>query len=166
MTDEIRRFVRRNRGRGILLDANVLLLYVVGILDRSQIEPFKRTRVYTPQDWDRLNELLKRFKVRATLPNVLTEVGNLASSIFSSSRGPEFATVMRTQIDGLRERFVESRRAAASDAFGRLGLTDAAILELARRRKYLLLTDDLELAVAAARLGVDVINFTHLRAFE
>jgi rRNA-processing protein FCF1 len=166
MTEEVRRLIRRNRGRGILLDANVLLLHMVGMFDRSQISSFKRTRAYAPQDWDRLDDLLRRIRLRVTLPNVLTEVSNLASTIFGSARGHVFAKVMLDQIGLLRESYVNSRRAAETDEFRRLGLTDAAILELARARRYLLLTDDLDLAVTAARNGVDVINFTNLRVFE
>ena len=166
MTDDIRRLIRRNRGRGILLDANVLLLHIVGMLDRSQISSFKRTRAYGPHDWDRLDELLRRFPLCVTLPNVLTEVSNLASTIFSSARGQAFAELMLNQIRSLRESYLNSRRAAETAVFRRLGLTDAALLELARTRKYLLLTDDLDLAVTAARGGVDVVNFTNLRTFD
>jgi rRNA-processing protein FCF1 len=165
MTEEIRRLIRRNRGRGVLLDANVLLLFIIGVFDRGQVASFKRTRAYTRQDWDRLNELLKFFPVRATLPNVLTEVSNLASTILSSARGRDFAAAMLSQIRALRERYLNSQRAAESDAFARLGLTDAALLELARARKYVLLTDDLDLAVTTARQGINVINFTNLRSF-
>jgi hypothetical protein len=45
--------------------------------------------------------------------------------------------------------------------FAKLGLTDAAIV--ANLNSMFLLTDDLDLYVAAASAGLDAINFTHMR---
>jgi hypothetical protein len=70
----------------LLIDANLLLLLVVGSADRSLIESFKRTRAYTREDFDLLLRLVARFPKVVTTPNVLTEVSNLAGQLRDPTR--------------------------------------------------------------------------------
>ena len=55
-----------------------------------------------------------------------------------------------------------SADAVRMEAFPSVGLTDAAIAHLVPGR-YLVLTDDLELAGRLPALGADVLNFNHIR---
>ena len=58
---------------------------------------------------------------------------------------------------------VASVEASSNDAFRRLGLTDAALLEVITAENPLV-TVDLDLYLAALRKEADVVvNFTHLR---
>ncbi len=52
-----------------------------------------------------------------------------------------------------------------SDRFPKLGLTDSAILHLAKD-KYLVLTDDFTLCQFLQKAGIDVLNFNHIRSIE
>ena len=105
------------------LDANLIVLLIVGAVSRERISQDKRTRRFTPEDYDRLLDLLERKRVFVT-PNTLTEASNLLKPRH------EFEAVLRTLIEESTEEAVSSAAAARSHAFPRLGLTDAALLEV------------------------------------
>lgn len=147
--------------KGILVDTNVFLLFVIGTADRRLIQGFKRTRQFLPEDYDVLSSFLNRFAVRITTPNVLTEVSNLAGTLKGQNRLLVFS-VLSKAINLLREDFVPSRDAASLPECLRFGLTDTCLLTAAVG-KYLLLTDDLPLAQLCSARGGAVINFNHIR---
>jgi hypothetical protein len=51
--------IDKHKGRGVLVDANLLVLLIVGFVRRSRIETFKRTQNFTVQDFDLLRDLLE-----------------------------------------------------------------------------------------------------------
>ena len=70
---------------------------------------------------------------------------------------------LRVLIEESREIVILSSRASSNNAFVRLGLTDAVLLE-AISEETPLLTDDLNLYLAALENGSErSVNFTHLR---
>ena len=138
----------------VLVDANLLILLVVGSVDPNLIQTNKRTRNFRPEDYDRLLDLIGDKRVFVT-PNTLTEVSNLLRP------HPRFAAKLRVLIDASTEETVSSADAARSTAFPRLGLTDAVLLEVASAKRPLI-TVDLDLCSAAQADGHDrAINFTH-----
>ena len=58
------------------IDANLVVLLVVGAVDRDLINSNKRTTRFTPADYDRLIDVIQRVRVFVT-PNTLTEASNL-----------------------------------------------------------------------------------------
>ncbi len=96
-----------------------------------------------------------------TTPAILAEVSNLAGNLESKERFSYF-TLFGKQIQQLSEIYVESVDVVNTEEFWRLGLTDAGIIELARRGR-LVLTDDLELFHILASMGLPTLNFNHLR---
>jgi hypothetical protein len=157
----ILRLIQTHRKKGILVDANLLLLYFVGFFDRSQIQRFKRTRQFTPEDHDVLVSLLQSFDKWVTTPNILTEVSNLSGQFGEPVRSSYFKAFSRG-ISLLKEQYVESSRTAEGEHFVSMGLTDTAILSLAVAG-HLVLTDDFPLAQRLQKIGADVINFNHVR---
>ncbi len=105
---------------------------------------------------------MDQFPLVVTTPHVLTEVSNLARL-----REPELGT-LRSIFLRLAERSKEVYQASelvmTDRAFGRLGLTDAAIL-MAAASGCLVLTADLDLHVELAGRGLDAINFNHIRTY-
>jgi hypothetical protein len=148
-------------GGAVLVDSNLLLLYLVGKCDPRIIVRFTRTQKYTSKDFELLSKILDRvFKTILTTPNILTEVSNLATKLSEGERQAFFAE-MRTSIAVFDEKYVSSTAASADRNYTRLGLTDAVILGLCRG--VLVLTDDLPLYSVIVSRGGDVVNFTHLR---
>jgi hypothetical protein len=144
--------------RAVVIDANVLTLLVVGSIDRSLIARHRRTRRYDAEAYERLGHYLATFGRIIVTPNVLTE----ASNLLYDERDPRPLTRLRQLLQSLDERFVASEDAAAMPLFLRLGLTDAGLL-CRPASEGVLLTDDLELYLAALKLGREATNFTHLR---
>jgi predicted nucleic acid-binding protein len=143
---------------GLLVDANLLVLVVVGSVNRDRIE----TRQYTRSDYDLLLRVLDQFNPLYTVPHVLAEVSNL-----TDLSGPEQArarSILKETISLLNEAEIPSARAAEDRLYPKLGLVDAAIGAVARANKCAVLTDDLDLYVLLSRDEVVTFNFTHLRA--
>ena len=160
MTTAQESLLRKYFQKGILVDTNILLLLFVGELGRERIASFRRTEQFSPRDYDLLVDLLKRFKVIATTPNVLTEVNSLLNKLGEPARAV-FSKVLVL----LEESYMPSKDIASLEwPFLKYGLTDCGIAELAQS-KYLVLTDDLKLAFYLNQKGIDTINFNNLRSF-
>ena|SRR5271157_5781105 len=147
--------------RGILIDTNVLLLFFMGQVDINRITTFKRTEQFTVEDFGLIEKLLSLFKTKVTTPNILTEVSNLAGQL-SGPLKSLFLERLGQQINVLSEKYCPSKTACGHPYFNKCGLTDATILSIAQN-KFLVLTDDFRLAGLISSLGIDVINFNHIR---
>jgi hypothetical protein len=76
MTDAFQ-LILKHRGNGLLVDTNLLLLYLVGKTNPDRIRNFKRTSRYTVEDFELLDEIMGQFKTLVTTPHILTELSNL-----------------------------------------------------------------------------------------
>ena len=146
----------------IVLDANLLVLLVVGTASRSYIAKHKRLDAYTEQDFLLLLELLPRTPRIIVTPNTVTETSNLIGRIAEPARTHVYVA-LRTLLKATDEIFIESTQAASHTAFPRLGVTDAVLLDIVTE-KYTLLTANLDLYLEAARNKCKAINFTYLIA--
>jgi hypothetical protein len=146
---------------GVLLDANLLLLLVVGAADRTYIRKHKKLKAYSEADFDLLQELIAPMNPIIVTPNILTEVSNLASQIADPAR-THIATTFRMLVGLLDERYVASKRAVVQPEFSRLWLTDAGILD-EMTDEHVLLTADVGLYLAALARGQAAENFNYRR---
>ena len=150
------------RPTGFFIDANLFVLLVVGSVGTELIAKHRRLREYSEEDYETLISLLERVDRVFVTPNTLTETSNL----LAQHRDPErshFFDRLRFIIQESEEVVVASAAASSNSAFGRLGLTDAALLEVVTAETPLV-TADLCLYLAASAKGEElVVNFTHLR---
>ena len=154
----------RHRRNGILLDTNVLLLLVVSQFQPSLIGG-KRLEKYVPDDAELLAAYVGQFDRILTTSHILAETSNLASQALSGRRKLElFAELFPLFCMGPNAFHQCSIESARIDpiTFTRYGLTDAGVV-LTAGANGLLLTDDLDLHLAALKGGADSINFTHMR---
>ncbi len=146
---------------GFFIDTNLLLLLIVGSVGRDLIAKHRRLRRFTGEDFDNLINLLCPEQVFVT-PNTLTETSNLLAQHKEPERS-RFFDRLKFIIQESKEVVVASTVASRNNAFKRLGLTDAALLEVVTAETPLL-TVDLDLYLAALAKGRDtVVNFTHLQ---
>ena len=146
---------------GLILDTQLLVLFVAGITDRRLIRSHKRLSNYSGDDFDLLRAFVDKHGPLLLLPNVATEASNLLGQI----AGPalfRLRAAVRHLSDEAAELYVPSKVAAAHGEFPRLGLTDSAILTLAAANVPLL-PDDLDLFLAALTIRAKATNFSHLR---
>lgn len=159
--EELERLVVRYKQSGALLDTALGLVYAVGRLDRNLVGRHKRTKEFTPTEFDALALLLSRFERIVTTPNVLTEVSNLIAFGESGERRTGLFQSLGGLIPLMMENYMPSMQCSAHIEFPRLGLTDIAIAQVAA--PYLVFTTDLDLYVHLQAVGVSAVNFNHLR---
>lgn len=149
------------RRPGYFVDANLLVLLVVGAVNSDLIARHRRLDEYSAADYQMLLALLfSRGNQVFVTPNTLTE----ASNLLRQHREPERSLLMaglRCLINASAEIVIPSAPAAAHPQFPRLGLTDAALLE-AVSAETPLITADSALYSAAAKDANAAVNF---RAF-
>lgn len=144
---------------GAFIDANLLVLLVVGSVDRRLVEIHRRTRTFTVEDYDRLLSIVESVRRVYVTPNTLTE----ASNLLEDPRDPRFLECLRIVIEESEEIVISSVHAACKSEFVRLGLSDAALLDVASSERPLI-TVDLQLFSAALKKGeLAAFNFTHLQ---
>lgn len=155
---------KRRPQRGAFIDANLLVLLVVGSVDRGLIAKHRRLKNFTVDDYDLLLDLLTRVERVYVTPNTLTETSNLIAYHGEPQR-TVLMDKLRVTIHGSEEVVVASTDASSNSKFHQLGLTDAALLEVITAETPLI-TVDLDLYLAALEKGQDAaVNFTHLRDF-
>ncbi len=150
---------------GLILDTNLLILYIVGIHDPERIEKFKRTNAYSIEDFELLVEFIRPFGGFSTTPNVLTEVSNLIEGVKYNDL-LLLTTLGSITINVLEEHYVESREMMHEEnnkAFIKFGLSDAVLYGLAQRN-YLILTDDLDFCAYLQYKQLPALNFNNLRS--
>jgi hypothetical protein len=125
--------------RIIALDANVIMLLVVGLTDKRWIEAHKRIS-YTVKDFETLVAIISKYDEIVVIPNALSEAANLLEYINEPARSQIFVR-FRDFIENTREIYIGSTLAAARTEFVRLGVTDSALLELARENVFILSAD-------------------------
>ena len=147
---------------GYFIDSNLLLLLVVGRSSRDIIAKHKRLRQFTARDYDILLGLLEPVDQVYVTPHSLTETSNLLAQHGKPERTLLFAQ-LRCLIHESKEVIVAGTAASNHHAFKRLGLTDAALLEVVTKQAQLL-TVDLDLYLEAEKKEPNsVVNFTYLR---
>ena len=151
------------RYRGIFIDAQLLVLFVVGRLDPALILRHRRLSSFSIADFDTLNSFLEEAAQVFVTPNTLTEASNLLQQHGEPERG-DILDQLRQLIDESREIVIASRTAAAREEFRSLGLTDAALIEAASAEVPLLTADGQLYRAALDEEPQSCVNFNHLRA--
>lgn len=162
--EEVSALFARYRQAGILIDTNILLLYVVGLVNRQRISSFKRTRQFSPEDYDLLTQIIRNFHKIVTTPNILTEVNSLSNQLGEPERS-SCCRIFGDAIAHFEEAYKPSQELAKLPEFQKFGLTDCGILNVAQG-SYLVLTDDLRLAATLHRKGIDTVNFNNIRFYN
>lgn len=154
-------FIRTYINRGIVLDTNLLILYIVGRFQKDLIGNFKRVAKYTPEDYELLFNFLALFKKKITSPHILTETTNILEGL-NKKMNHQLFNFLRKLIYELKEFTIDSQIVVRTDCFLKFGLTDATI-SIIGTKKYLILTDDFNLYNFLIRQKIPAINFNHLR---
>lgn len=147
--------------RQLLVDSNLTVLLIVGLLDKRHIASHKRLQIYDGADFDLLARFVGSYSSLLLSPNVLAETSNLIRQV-GEPRRAELSRAVARFVQQFEERAIASQLAVSRTEHSRLGLTDAVLLELAADGGTIL-TADLDLYLAAASAGYDAFNFNHLR---
>jgi hypothetical protein len=154
--------IEKHRGKGVLVDTNLLVLLLVGEVNPSRISRFKRTEGYTVDDFLMLKDLLQWFgPPLVSTPHVLSQVSDLTD--LPREEGIAIRLLFRSVASArIEETYDTARDLVAHPLFDRFGLGDAAVAAVCQR-KIVVLTADVQLQIALERTGLDAINFNHVR---
>jgi hypothetical protein len=162
MSSYLELLVDRFKTRGILIDANLAILYLVGCYDLRLVGDGKHNKLskYVEEDFHVLCRLKKLFKRAVTTPHVLTEVSNLTNDLPEQTKA-ECLKKFYEAFVGIDELPIQSMDAAQRQEFPFLGLTDSALAIVSDQ--YLIVTDDARLVKKLNESGLEALNFNHLR---
>ena len=142
---------------GLILDANLLVLFVIGRTSPHLIGKHRRVRAFSADDYDLLTRVMGAARQIVVTPNTLTETSNLLGDMH-----PAFSAELRNVMEQSKELIVASADASRIPLFRGLGLTDAVLWKLASAEMPVL-TVDLDLFIAASTKDPHAaVNFRHL----
>jgi hypothetical protein len=159
----------RHAGKRILLDSNLLLVFISGAMGPGIFARFKRVSNYTIGDYELLVRLLGAFTVLVTTPHILTEVSNLANSLpewYKQEWYQNFAGLVESEdrSPGIQEQWVPAAELAKMLEFSAFGITDAALTKLSS--DALVVTEDRRLSGILRARNIPAINFMDLRSLQ
>lgn len=145
----------------ILIDANALVVLLIGIIDPRLFKTHKTTSIYEEQDYYDLLAIVGDLKNLVVLPNVWTEVDNLLNNFSGNYKYPYIEAITNI-INNTTETYIHSILATQSNEFFEIGLTDSLLLTYARECK-LLVTSDSRLSDYATAYGFPVYDLVRNR---
>ena len=145
----------------LIIDTNILLLYIVGSHDRARITQFKRTNTFDADDFDLLTENMRSYESLVVTPAILTEVSNLLPAWLHVAA----SELLIAFVKAADEHHSSAESLVENPAFPRIGFTDSSILDAAAAAGTTVLTDDAQLYHTLVARGYVAVNFNHLRRF-
>ena len=145
----------------MLIDANALVLLIIGLIDQELISSHKRTSTYTKDDYENLLLIIKDFHNLVVLPNVWTEVDNLLNR-FPGERKWAYIERIKELTTQTTEKFLTTKRGVNSEYFMSVGLTDSLLVELGKECD-LFITADTFLSDIAVAHGIKVYDLVRAR---
>lgn len=161
MQNEHELFERAFR-KGVVLDANLLILYIVGCFDSQAVSKVRRIKAYRTKYFSIIASYLAETTRVLITPHVLTETCNLIDS--SNYKVKEILEWIKTNFDLFDERHKPSEALMAEAGFTKFGLADSSIEDLCKEG-FLAFTDDLPIYGYLANKGHSVYNFSHFREY-
>lgn len=147
--------VETYRRRGVFLDTNLLLLFVVGLRSSERVRTHRKLQAFVPDDAEALYRFCGRFPRIVTMPHVLTQASDLLQDDDQLS--------LKRVVDLCEEEFIPSREVTALHQYPYMGLADAAILGRIAG-SFLVLSDDGRLVHEVRRLEGGALEFDWVRA--
>lgn len=140
----------------IVIDANALVVLLVGLIRPTLINRHKRTSIYDDRDFEELILEIGDLSKLLILPNVWTEVDNLLNN-FGGQLKNAYVSELKNLTERCQEQYLETEIAAQDVAFYDLGLTDTLLLITAKQQKKLITSDSL-LSDYARAYGIQVYD--------
>ncbi|HMO63847.1 MAG TPA: hypothetical protein PKE47_01230 [Verrucomicrobiota bacterium] len=151
----------RFRGKGVAVDTELLLLWLVGSLNPELIRQFKHTKRFTPDDFSLISKIVGAFGGIITTPSVLSEASNWIDHFKASAVRVPLMSVWIRGIAQFDERYCRSAALAALDQFQILGLADTSLFEIAG--EAVVVTCDAGLVARLAAAQRQHIDFRKVR---
>ncbi len=144
--------------REVILDTNVFTLFLIGKINPTKISKHKRTSVYNIEHYEFLIGLLNEFDSILFCPNIATEVDNLLNDNLFGEDKYEYLLLTKEIFSKSIEKYFETRAIVNDWHYDSVGITDTAILNMAKNCD-LLISGDSQLCDFAKAEGIEVFDF-------
>jgi len=147
---DIRKFVIEKQPEGLLVDTNILILFLIGSYDPTFIEKCEvlnnSDKRYSIDDFELLKKIFTFFKKLVITPQIIAELSNV-SITRGGIYGEKLISYLQTVIKFLKsaeERHQKSDCLWGMDLeiLGKYGFTDITMFKLSHKTNMPILTDD------------------------
>lgn len=145
----------------VLIDTNLLLLLIVGLYDKNIIGIHKRTKGFTPEDYDLLIRQINGFNTLWITSHCLAETSNLLKQTHKD-QAVKLLYYLSQFCRTTRESHISKKYIFDNEAYLSLGVSDTGLVQKSKRVNCVY-TVDLDLYIKLSNIGQRVVNFNHLR---
>jgi rRNA-processing protein FCF1 len=169
--NEISSYRRTNPAASLIIDTNILLLFFIGIFDPCYLKECPlmtdNGKNYTKNHFELMKKILEIFLNKIIItPHVLSEINMLSRKrVKPESRMNSLFAKIIQQLERCREEHVELKIILENGGILKFGFTDISLIEAAKKNKWAILTDELNLYVAY-RESIAIIYFSSIVANE
>lgn len=148
--DEIKKFIAKYQPDGIIIDTNLLILFLVGSFDQDYIKAYKllnnNNKETSIEDFELLKNILDLFKKLIITPQVIAELSNLSITKggIQKDRLPAYLRTVIAFLKSSEERHqkTDCLWGLGMKVLSDYGLTDLTMFELSRQTGMPIITDD------------------------
>jgi hypothetical protein len=153
--------IEKYRAAGLFLDANLLLLYLVGNIDLNLVGVghYNKLSDFKIEQMALLHRLVGCFKRLVTTAHVLTEVSNLVGDMHETGKQKIFERFAET-LEIVGEQNISSYEVARRPEFQYLGLTHTVLAELPDR--FLVVSNDGRMINLLRAKGIDALKWVEV----
>jgi predicted nucleic acid-binding protein len=143
--------------RDVIIDTNIFILFLAGQINENKIKNYTRNSLYTREDYYFLLNILSNYDRIITSPNILTEVDNILNRITGEDKY-KYLILVKTVYKQTMEKYIKTETISQNWYFDVLGITDSAILMMAKESE-LLISADSSLCDYAKSLNIKTFDF-------
>lgn len=161
------KLLNKMQKRGVLLDTNLFILLIVGMVDPRYISTHKKLNsAYTAEDYKLLLSTLETCQKIVVTPHILAETSNLVvHGMHGELQSKAYLTL---QAVSQARNFVEVHDSISTIVLNagyiQYGVSDIGLLE-ALKNEYVLLSDDFKLCGYAESMGYEVLNYKGIQYY-
>ncbi len=157
----IEELIGKYRQKGVFVDTNMLVLFIIGITDIRLANKTVLGKNYTENDFNLVAKFIGYFDRKVTSPHILTETSDLLGENY------EFHIALKNNFIKLAdEKYEPSLNLAEQDYFYQFGLADSSIIHASTdkyRESHLIFTVDGKLSGYLNTKGIDFVTLQILK---
>ena len=143
--------------RDVIIDTNIFILFLAGQINENKIGAYTRNSLYTKEDYYFLLNILANYDRIITSPNILTETDNILNRISGEDKY-KYLVLAKAIYKQTIEKYIKTETISQNWFFDTLGITDSAILMMAKESD-LLISADSSLCDYAKSLNIKTFDF-------
>ena len=148
--------------KGLILDTNLLLVYLIGCYDVDYITHFTRTSAYTSEDFNKLRRYIKNFNALFVTPQILTELSHFSEEVNESKLNSYFEVLIK-ELSNFKEEYIDENIILSNkESLIKFGFADCSIVEAAKRNSLTVLTTDFPLSGSMKASDLKALNWVDL----